>query len=402
MSLKSSVSPSRLSHNLNEGSNVQDWSNSSLDISASPTFGGDIAEYFNFSPVTSSRPVPSEPAAASFTPPTPAPFDNSTDDPGQLSLLDDDGNISPVQSSSGGQGGSAGVVSKAAAAPAATLVGTAGGLQFNLIWDSSVASAPSGFQSAAITAAQLYTKMFSNAEVVNVHVGYGEVAGQSLSSNALAASMSYGYMENYATVSAALKKDASSSSWQASADASLSASDPTKGGSFFVTTAEAKALGQVSGSGTGIDGYTGLSNYYSFDFVAGTTPKAGQYDAIGAFEHEFSEVMGRMGSVGSIFGSKVYTPLDLFRYTSSGVRDLTAGPGYFSVNGGQTNLGTYNNPNNGGDAADWIPSLMGDSYGSGYSGHTAVVSPTDIIEDSVLGYKMTATAQAYTKTPGLA
>ena len=334
-------------------------------------------------------------------------FSNSSDgsspsSPGDLFLLSDEG-LTPVQWSSGG-GGSTGSTSHAtAAAPAPTLVGSSTGLQFNLIWDSSVASAPAGFQTAAITAATLYASYFSNREVINVHVGYGEVDGYSIGAGALAESMSYGYSESYSTVLAALKKDASFSSWQATADSSLPAADPTKGGQFFVSTAEAKALGQVSGTGSAIDGYIGLSSIYSFSYNQNAIGNQ-QYDAVGAFEHELTEVMGRMGSLGSIFGRNVYTPLDLFRYSSSGVRDLTPGPGYFSVNSGSTNLGTYNNPKNGGDAADWIPTLVGDSYGSGYKGVAAVVSQVDVIEDSVLGYKMTPTAAAFTntKTPGLA
>jgi hypothetical protein len=77
---------------------------------------------------------------------------------------------------------------------------------------------------------------------------------------------------------------------------------------------------------------------------------------------------------------------------------LDPGPGYFSVNSGQTNLGTYNNPRNGGDAADWISTLVGDPYGSGYGGVPEIVSPPDVIEDSVLGYKKTATALNYTNS----
>ena len=136
-----------------------------------------------------------------------------------------------------------------------------------------------------------------------------------------------------------------------------------------------------------------------------TTPVApGQYDAIGAFAHEISEVMGRFGSVGTELGTNVYTPLDLFRYTSSGVRDLTVGPAspYFSINNGATNLGTYNNPASGGDASDWVRTLPGDFYGSGYSGRTGVVSPTDLVEDLVLGYKFTAAGLAATQNLGLA
>jgi hypothetical protein len=91
--------------------------------------------------------------------------------------------------------------------------------------------------------------------------------------------------------------------------------------------------------------------------------QSNQYDAVGAFDHEISEIMGRIGSVGSVYGSKMYTPLDLFRYTSAGVRDTTIGPTspYFSIDGGVTNLGTYNNPATGGDASDWVRTLYGDS-----------------------------------------
>ena len=327
---------------------------------------------------------------------------SSPSNPGDLYLLSDQG-LTPVQWSSGGGGSTSSASHATAAAPAPTLVGSPTGLQFNLIWDSSVASAPAGFQTAAENAAALYASYFSNREVINVHVGYGEVDGYSIGAGALAESMSYGYAESYSTVLAALKSDASSSSWHATADGSLPATDPTKGGQFFVSTAEAKALGQVSGTGSGIDGYVGLSSMYSFSYNQNAIGSQ-QYDAVGAFEHELSEVMGRMGSLGSIFGKNVYTPLDLFHYSSSGVRDLTPSPGYFSVNSGSTNLGTYNNPKNGGDAADWISTLVGDSYRSGYKGHAAVVSQVDVIEDSVLGYKMTPTAAAFTntKTPGLA
>jgi hypothetical protein len=84
---------------------------------------------------------------------------------------------------------------------------------------------------------------------------------------------------------------------------------------------------------------------------------SGQHDAIGAFEHEISEVMGRIGSLGQHNGPGVYTPIDLFRYSSVGVRQLVYGPGYFSVNG-QTLLTAYNNPSSSGDAVDWIPCLQ--------------------------------------------
>jgi hypothetical protein len=327
-----------------------------------------------------------------------------------LILMTDDGPVSTMFGGSASKKGGPSSPPSPSPSPSpplssggSTLVGAAGGLQFNLVWDTSVAGAPSGFKSAAIAAASEYTTMFSNPETITIDVGFGEVGGSALYAGNLAQSRFLGTYETYASVRSALLGDAGSSSYQALADSTLGLTDPTHGGRFFVTTAEAKALGQMTG--TGLDGAIGLSSSYSFDYNAPTTPVApGQYDAIGAMEHEISEVMGRFGSVGSKLGSAVYTPLDLFRYTSSGVRDLTVGPAspYFSINNGATNLGTYNNPASGGDASDWVRTLVGDSYGSGYSGRTSVVSPTDLVEDSVLGYKFTTAGLAATHTLGLA
>ena len=112
-----------------------------------------------------------------------------------------------------------------------TLVGPAGGLQIDLVWDVSVSSAPSGFTSAAIAAATEYTTMFSNPETITINVGYGEVGGSALYSGNLAQSQFYGTYETYASVHSALLGDAGSSSYQAQADSTLGSTDPTNGGS---------------------------------------------------------------------------------------------------------------------------------------------------------------------------
>src|SRR6516162_9177491 len=132
----------------------------------------------------------------------------SPNGPGELLFLGADDKLAPVQSSRHGSGAGGSTSSYG------RYGGSAGGLQINLIWDSSVASAPAGFMQAAIAAAQLYTTEFSDPEVINIQVGYGEVAGQRLPSGALAASESYGYSETYSQVAAALQQDASSSTWQ--------------------------------------------------------------------------------------------------------------------------------------------------------------------------------------------
>jgi hypothetical protein len=286
-----------------------------------------------------------------------------------------------------------------------TLVGVAGGLQFNLIWDSSVGAAPVRVEHALVAAAKYYSKLYSNPEVINIHVGLGEINGASMSSDALGESESYGYMTTYGVVESALQRDSSSSPYQKSADATLSAANPTGAGQFFVTTAEAKALGLSSGASTATDGYIGLNDEYPLDYrtnVPGNHIGPNRFDAIGIAKHEISEVMGRVGSVGLVMGPEVYTPLDLFRYAANGMHDFTPAAGYFSVDDGATSLGEYNNPQNGGDAADWAAGLVGDSYGDGYRGHRASVSPADIIENAALGYRRTPDALAATHAIGFA
>lgn len=282
--------------------------------------------------------------------------------------------------------------------PASTLVGSAGGLDINLVWDASVRSSFnwSSIEAVVISAASIYTQTFSNHAVINIAVGSGEVGGSSLGSNALGESESYGYITNYSTVGAALSAaDGGLVKSGLLASNALTADTPPVSGEYFLTSAEAKALGLVSGSSTAIDGYIGLtaaSGSLYFPSSGGTMGKT-QYDAVGVAAHEISEVMGRIGMEGTSLGSyrDVYTPLDLFRYSSSGVRDLTPTAGYFSTNDGSTSFNAYNNPANGGDAADWASAISNNS--NAYDafdnpGVTTQVNAADLLEDAVLGYQL--------------
>ena len=292
--------------------------------------------------------------------------------------------------------------------PTSTLVGSSTGLEINLIWDSSVRSSANqaAIEAAVVTAAQVYTETFSNHVVINIAVGYGEINGSTMNSNALGESESYGFITNYSTIQSALNTaDASLIRSGLESFNALSADNPPTTGNFFVTSAEAKALGLVSHCSTAIDGYIGISSSSSlvyFPANGGTIGKS-QFDGVGIAAHEISEVMGRIGLEGGTLGTymDVYTPLDLFRYEAPNVRDLTPTPGYFSINGGSggaTNLNTYNDPQNGGDAADWASASIGasnavvhDSYDAyGTPGIITNVSPIDILEDAVLGYKLTS------------
>ena len=289
-------------------------------------------------------------------------------------------------------GGGFGGMTMHSSTPAPTLVGPAGGLQFDLVWDPSVAHAPKGFQQAVINAALSYTKLFSDDIVIKIRVGYGEVAGSKLDAGALGESESNDMLVSYATVAGALAGD--------NYPLTLARNEPTTA-QIYVTNAEAKALGLMSGSATGVDAWIGLSTSSSISYALGSTG-SGKYDAVAIAEHEISEVMGRVGMEGAIVsGHPAYTVLDLFNFSSPGTLELSAKGGYFSIDNGATSLGNFNNAaSNGGDVGDWSsnsppPTHNYDAFDAfTYAGYHGVVTPRDVIETAVLGYNLTPTGVA--------
>ena len=173
---------------------------------------------------------------------------------------------------------------------------------------------------------------------------------------------------------------------------------PTGSGNFYLSSAQLKGLGLSSPTSTSVDGWIGLSSAYQSQFTG--TPTSGKFDAIAAMEHEISEVMGRTGSMGNVYGSNIYTVTDLFRYkgnnpsnslAGSPVRDLTPGAheGVFSIDGGATNLGFYNKSDgSAGDYADWDTTMIGDPFGESAPGAPYSMTGNDVVQMAALGYNM--------------
>ena len=258
----------------------------------------------------------------------------------------------------------------------------------NVTFDQSVNSAPSGFVSAVNYVVSYFDSLFTTTATININVGYGEVNGTALPGGYLGESETNYFGETYNAVKSALLAQ------NAPGASTLPTTSPAAG-TLYVGSAEAKSLGLYS-STTSIDGYVGLSSSVSWDYTT-ATPSAGQYYFIGTLEHEITEALGRVSLVN--YQPYFYSLMDLYRYSSPGVRSLAPGgsgsTAYFSVDNGTTNLGTWNNNPSNGDLGDWYPSNGNDAandYGS--AGVINAFSATDITNMQALGSTLASSGPA--------
>src|ERR1700733_11831893 len=132
-------------------------------------------------------------------------------------------------------------------------------MQINVIYDQSAGSLPAGFVAAVNYVVNYFDTTFTNNVTVNIDLGYGEIAGQSLGSGALGESSTYFNSVAYSTAVNALKANQPSATQQ-TAYATLPGSTPLAGGTLWASTAEEKALGLLAGNNSAIDGYVGISS----------------------------------------------------------------------------------------------------------------------------------------------
>ena len=290
--------------------------------------------------------------------------------------------------------GGAGSAARAASPGLSAGGGGAGGgaaasssLVINISWDASVQSAPSGFTAAVLAAAHTLESQFVDPVTINLSIGYGEVNGRALGSDTLGASQSYLDRFSYPTLRNALAADATSADDRAAA-ASLPAASPVAG-TYWTTTAQAKALGLAAANGPATDGFIGFSSSAPFAYDGSNGVAAGSYDFNGVALHEMTEVMGRLLLTGATIGGmpNSYDLLDLFHYASPGVHNVSAtSPGYFSVDGGTTSLGAFNTVS-GGDAGDWASAAGNNSFDAfTRSGVINPVTGNDLRAIDVLGW----------------
>ncbi len=219
------------------------------------------------------------------------------------------------------------------------------GLTINVTWDKSVlsgvngiansgtaaaasvtyTSAPDDFKTAITSAVQYFESTFTNAVTVNLDVGWGLASirwRQAMGSNSLAESnWAYGSAgsrprpgpsdPSYADVRSALV------ALGAAGANTLPATGPA-GHTLEVATGEQIALGLLTNNGALIDGYTAYGANIQWSWTSAVA--SGTYDLIGTAEHEISEDLGRRSDVDA---PPYYDPLDLFRFSSAGLRPYT-------------------------------------------------------------------------------
>jgi hypothetical protein len=270
-------------------------------------------------------------------------------------------------------------------------------LQIDITYDSSVSSAPAGFETAVQAAVQYLDSAFNSPITINIDVGWGEVDGTPLDAGAVGESNSIGDYYSYSAFRSALLANAVAPNAVIAAK-NLPTTNPTGGGEIYIASAEEKALGLESPTDSDTDGWVGLDSSTNFTFDPNNRAVSGEVDAIGVLEHEMTEVLGRISILGQQQdgGTDVFGPLDLFRYTNPGTLAPASNVGFFSIDG-QNFLNQFDNPTNGGDSGDWTIDNHGDSFDAFVdTGQVEPVTATDVTVMEAIGYQPAPVATDFT------
>jgi hypothetical protein len=213
-------------------------------------------------------------------------------------------------------------------------------MKINLSWDSSVSSAPAGFEASVQQAAAILDKAILNPVTATIQVGWNEIAGTPMSpgsggmggaSSSVFANFSAGVAGNNQQAISLLATQASLNDVP-NISAPLPSSDPFAGNGYIIlSSVQAKIFGVPNPGATGFDGEIGLAE------PSYTTPD----EMISAAVHEIAHALGRVN--GYVSGGAWYTPMDLYTYSAPGQlwNPSSTTPGYFSLDKGVTNLATF-------------------------------------------------------------
>jgi len=263
-------------------------------------------------------------------------------------------------------------------------------MKINITYKDSVRNAPAGYKTAVEAAVKFVEHAFTDPITINILVGFGEIHGDPIVEHAAAQSSRSGDVVTYEQIRAAIGKKVASVD-DVVAYLSLPQSDPTNGGVWSITTAQARALG-IPVRDVAFDGEFALRSDINFAYDPDNRLLANGHDAIGLILHEITEIMGRWQYSGTEYSAngttfRAYASMDLYRYAAVGVRALTPGDGYFSFDGKQL-LTRFNNSRDKDDAVDWhSESVVGDAFGANYEGVVSAVTALDMRVMDIVGFR---------------
>jgi hypothetical protein len=275
------------------------------------------------------------------------------------------------------------MIAPASASPSCT---TGTGMEICVTYESSVSTqAETEFNSVAQDFSNAITNNTS-ASPISIDVSFGTLSGDA--STSTTATYSVGSFSNVVADLAPTEK---------SHGYTLPSTDVTNGGTWFMPQAEAKVLGlTLPGNAAAYDGTITFSKSTSFGYAKNTTPTNSQTSFQAAAEHEIDEVLGRTSTLnanGTLASLHFADTFDLFRYASPGIAGFAENAAaYASVNGGTTNLGTFESTIAGDDRSDWFttgPGAPPDSQDSVlHSDESYGLSISDGIILQALGYSI--------------
>ena len=265
------------------------------------------------------------------------------------------------------------------------------GLVINATYDGSVQSLSyfSELQSAFTYAAQQFENRYSDPISINIFVN----ANNEGVGNAFASVSSFPF--SYGQVKSALAAKATTA-----ADAMAVANLPANGPALYVPPAQVKALG-LSSPGAAIDGAItfGINTTdFTYSFDPNNRAVANKDDFIGVAEHEIAHVLGRVSEADHPYA------FDMFRYVSPGTLSTSVNDTgvYFSIDGGTTNLNSFDTFS---DPADWLettPYTPDASNAIGFIGTKNDLTPVDLTLIDTLGFTPSVVSgiDAYTGASG--
>jgi len=284
---------------------------------------------------------------------------------------------------------------------------TTAGLIINPTFDGSITGNPNA---AAIEAMinrsiSFHEALFSDPITIQIRFRYSTTGpdGHPLPAGAIAQSLFVIYLVPWSIYIDALRADARTSN-DSVANASLpgTALSPNirprsaGGRAVGLDTPPAMLADGTIGQGGPYDGIVTLNSSVPYQFTR--PPSAGNLDAQRSTEHEVDEVIG-LGSRLGHNGNDLH-PQDLFSWSSPGVRNITSsGARYFSINGGATNIVSFNQDPDG-DFGDWLSTAcpqahpyVQNAFGcAGQYSDIAATSPEGVNLD-VVGYDLVTAAR---------